>query len=168
MIPCVEAQLLKDCVVESISLDTGDCATVDKKVLYKRYPLEYAGTRMSWGKAVAAKGTFAFLSGSEGINAETNQVVKGMKAQTELALKKLKIWLQEVGTSLESIVKLVIYVTDMDTYWDEAQPTLNSFFKEDCPSFLENPPPIDLLQVAGLARKDMLIEISAIVLVPEK
>ena len=120
---------------------------------------------MSWGKAVVAEGKFVFLSGSEGIDSETNETVKGMRAQTELALSKMKLWLEEVGATLDSIVKMTIYVVDMNEYWKDGQSVLKSFYRENCPSFIENPPPIDLIQVAGLAREDMLIEIAATALV---
>jgi enamine deaminase RidA (YjgF/YER057c/UK114 family) len=120
---------------------------------------------MSWGKAAVAEGKFVFLCGSEGIDPETNETVKGIEAQTELALSKMKLWLEEVGASLDSIVKMIIYVVDMDEYWKNAQSVFQSFLRENCPSFIEDPPPIDLIQVAGLARKDMLIEIAATALV---
>jgi enamine deaminase RidA (YjgF/YER057c/UK114 family) len=75
----------------------------------KRYPLYYAGRRMHWAKGAVAGG-FVFLAGTEGLDPETLKPVEGIKAQTRLALEKIKQRLEEMGSSLSNIVKLTYYI----------------------------------------------------------
>ena len=128
----------------------------------KRYPLEHSGMKMPWSKAVIA-GDFIFLSGTEGRDTKTDDIVPGMKAQCEMALMKIKERLEELGSSLKNLVLLRIYVTDMDKYFRyEGGWVIDRFWKKYCPEFLDSPPSMTLLQVAGLSRKAMEIEIEAI------
>ncbi len=128
----------------------------------ERLPLDHSGMRMSWAKGVIA-GDFIFLSGTEGRDPQTDEIVHGMKAQCEMALIKIKERLEEMGSDLRSIVSLRIYVTDMDKYFRyEGGWVITKFWKKYCPEFLDNPPAVTLLQVSGLARKEMEIELEVI------
>jgi enamine deaminase RidA (YjgF/YER057c/UK114 family) len=66
---------------------------------------------MVWGKGAVA-GQFVFLSGAEARSDEEDVPLPGIKAQTELALERIKQRLTEAGASLENVVKFVWYLSD--------------------------------------------------------
>jgi enamine deaminase RidA (YjgF/YER057c/UK114 family) len=129
----------------------------------KRYPMEYAGRRMSWAKAAVARG-FVFLSGVEGRDEETDEAPPSMRAQASNCMRKIKERLEELGSSLENICIMTIYVTDLDEYFRERvdRHCIFGFLEEHVPSFREVPPAETLLEVSGLARRGMKIEIDVI------
>jgi enamine deaminase RidA (YjgF/YER057c/UK114 family) len=129
----------------------------------KRYPMEYGGKRMSWAKAAVARG-LVFLSGVEGRDMETDEAPPTMRAQAANCMAKIKERLEELDSSLENIVILTIYVTDLDEYFRERvdRHIVYGFLEEHCPSFKDVPPAETLLQVAGLARRGMKIEIDVV------
>ncbi len=71
----------------------------------------HAGRTMVWGKGAVA-GDFVFLSGAEARSDEADIPAEGIKAQTELALERIKQRLTEAGGTLENVVKFVWYLTD--------------------------------------------------------
>ena len=154
----------------------------------KVYPLYYGGKLMPWAKGIVVKGGkgFVFLAGAEGIDPESRdikmyesaddswkvEVVEGIEAQTRLTLEKIKVWLEEMGSSLYNIVKLTCYIKvppdlpdGVGNYplWVKAHEVMNEFWKEHYPEFCwdNNPPNLDLIGVADLGAKGMLIEIAA-------
>jgi len=123
----------------------------------KSFPFFYGGKKQDWGKAVIA-GDFVFLSGVSGREFSTGWV-KGLevKIQTRTAWEKIAAVLKEVGSSLNGIVKMVIYLRraeDYDAYYEETCQFLNTH----CPGLLDSPPAITLVE-AGLYQKEMLVEI---------
>jgi enamine deaminase RidA (YjgF/YER057c/UK114 family) len=58
---------------------------------------------------------------------------------------------------------LTIYVTDLDEYFRERvdRHSILGFLEQHVPSFAEVPPAETLLQVSGLARRSMKIEVIA-------
>ncbi len=86
----------------------------------KRVPVYYGGKRMPWGKVTIvrdAKGLI-FLAGTEGRNPEISQefdkskrtpgtVVEGAEAQARMCFEKIKSGLEECGSSLDNILKIV-------------------------------------------------------------
>lgn len=132
----------------------------------KSYPFFYGGKKQDWGKAVVA-GDFVFLSGVSGREFSTGEV-KGLdvKTQTRTAWEKIDSILQEVGSSLQGIVKIVIYLRraeDYDAYYEETCRYLES----RCKDLLDNPPAVTLVE-AGLYRKDMVVEIDVTAILPAK
>lgn len=123
---------------------------------------------MPWAKGVVAKG-FVFLSGTEGRDMTTDAILPTMREQADLALLKIKTRLGEMGTNLENIVRLTIYVTDMDEYFRDRVDrwSFDRFWKNHCSAFLENPPAVTLVEVSGLARRGMKIEIEATAAIDE-
>lgn len=144
----------------------------------KRYKTVYAGKLMPWGRGTVVKGArgFVFLAGTEGRHPETDQVVEGAEAQTRMCLEKIKANLEEMGSSLDNIVKMTFYVAGdfpdgvaNSPTWITARKVRNEFFKEHAPQFCDdnNPPALDLVGVNALARKEMLIEVAAIAAIPD-
>ena len=79
----------------------------------KRYKLYHGGKLQAFAKGTVVKGAkgFVFLSGTEGIeDTEEDKVVEGIEAQTRMCLEKIKSRLEEMGSSLENIVKITWYI----------------------------------------------------------
>ena len=134
----------------------------------KSFPLHHSGGfRALWGKGCVARGTFAFLSGTEGIDAETLKVHATMGAQVDLAWEKIKARLEEMGTSCENIVQKMTFVTDMDEWSRHAVWYQLRWLQKNCPKLLEEEPAGTLLGVPRLALPEMMVEIQVIAVLPE-
>jgi len=147
-------------------------------MIKKRFPIYYGKKHMPWstGTAVWGAGGFVFLSGTEGRSPDTDEVVEGMAAQTKMCLAKIKERLEEFGTSLDNICHPWYYIkgpdfpdgVHNDPKWIEASKARYEFWLENYPDFCgdKNPPSGTLLGVSSLAKKEMLIEITAIAALP--
>ncbi|MFC1909680.1 RidA family protein [Chloroflexota bacterium] len=144
----------------------------------KTYKLYYGGKLMRWGKGTVVKGGkgLIFLGGAEGRSPVDDSVVPGAEAQTRMCFEKIKANLEEMGSSLDHLIKLVFYVVHDPAYelaksptWQAAIKARNEFFREYAPQLCDdaNPPTLDLVGVAALARKEMLIEIAAYAVIPD-
>jgi len=83
----------------------------------KTYKLYHGDTLMIWGKGtvVTEPRGLVFVAGTEGLVPDIDfsqggRVVESAAAQTRLALEKIKSRLEEMGSSLEHIIKLTWYV----------------------------------------------------------
>jgi len=140
-----------------------------RNAMVKSYPLEYSGVRMPWCKGTVAN-DLAFLSPTEGIDPLTLEVVPVLEDQAWMCLEKVYKRLNEMGTSIANIVKMRIYVTDADAFYREVWGPGRSFWRfynKYLPDTPKEFPPISLVKVAGLPRKEMKIAISAIAAVPK-
>ena len=82
----------------------------------KTHPLVYAGVKQRFVRSVVV-GDLVFLSGSSGRTMETGDVSSdNVREQMIVALDKIKGALEEVGSSLENIVKTVIYLKHVEDY----------------------------------------------------
>lgn len=86
-------------------------------------------------------------------------VPKGIKVQTEMVFERLESVLKEAGASLRDVMKVNIFVVDLRDL-----PIMNDVYREFFP---EAAPARAMVQVAGLADRDYLIEIEAIAQDPE-
>ena len=148
----------------------------------------YAGDKlMPWGKGCVVKGAkgFIFLGGStawvEGYDTRLPDfdkrkgiVVEGAAAQWRLILERIKADLEEMGSSLENIVKVTFYIKGPFPGGVAKSPNfrpdvMGEFFREHCPSLCSdnNPPPSELIGVSSLAHKDMVVEIVCIAVLPD-
>ena len=101
-------------------------------------------------------------------------VAEGAYAQTKMALVKIKQRLEEFGTSLENICHMWWYIVGPDfpvgvqddPKCQEAGKAVVEFWKENCPQFSRNPAAATLIGVAGLGKKEMLVEIMVIAAIP--
>lgn len=109
---------------------------------------------MSHGVKVPA-GTFVFTSGQVARNSQGEIVGKGdIKAQTRLALENIKSVLETGGATLEDIVKLTVFVTNVE-HFTQIHEVRAEYFKTDYPAST-------LVEITALVHPDMLIEIEAI------
>lgn len=83
------------------------------------------------------------------------------EAQTRLTMRNVGAALEAAGATWGDVVKLTIYVVDTS-----ALPVIRKVRDEFVD--LERPPTSSLVQVAGLFRPDVLIEVEAVAAVPPR
>ncbi|MGA7280006.1 MAG: RidA family protein [Desulfocapsaceae bacterium] len=106
-----------------------------------------------FSQAIAANG-MVFTSGALPIAPETGALVDGgIEKQTHQTLKNLQAVVEAAGTSMEKIVQVVIYLTDMKDF-HKMNEVYASYFDEHLPARAT-------VGVAALA-KGALVEIQAI------
>ena len=106
--------------------------------------------------AAVKAGNLVYTAGQLGIDPESGQFVPGgIEAETRQALMNLKAILEEAGTSLESVVKMTVFLKDMNDFG-----VMNVIYGE---FFTENYHARSAVQVARLP-KDGAIEIEAVAL----
>lgn len=98
-------------------------------------------------------GDMVFTSGQLPVNPATGEVVTEIKAATKQSLENVKAVLEQAGSSLDKVVKVVVFIKDMN---DFAQ--VNEVYGQ---YFTENAPARSCVEVARLP-KDCVIEIEAI------
>lgn len=99
-------------------------------------------------------GNLLFTSGMIPIDPATGQLVEGgIEVQAEQALKNIKNLVEASGSSLEKVVKTVVFIKNMDDF-AKVNEIYSKYFVSDCPAR-------SCVEVARLP-KDVLIEIEAI------
>lgn len=121
---------------------------------------------ISTSKAPAALGPYSqsvkvgellYTSGQLPINATTGEFINNdIKKATAQSLENVKAILEEAGTSLDKVVKTLVFLKDMNNFAD-----MNEVYSQ---YFNENPPARSCVQVAKLP-KDALVEIEVIAIV---
>lgn len=108
-----------------------------------------------YSQAVIA-GCFIFISGQGAINPLTNiYTPSSIEDETELALNNIKAILEKAGKDLSDIVKVTVFLKNMDDF--------TAFNKVYENFFRENPPARSCIEVSRLP-KGFNIEIEAIAL----
>ena len=98
--------------------------------------------------------SMVFVSGQLGIDPKSGAIVEGgIQAQTRTALTNLKSVLESAGSSLESVVKTTVFLTDMAQF-AEMNAVYAEFFTSDFPAR-------SAIQVAALP-KGGIVEVEAI------
>jgi enamine deaminase RidA (YjgF/YER057c/UK114 family) len=126
--------------------------------------IHYGGKLMAWGKGAIAN-DLVFLSGVEARDEKTDIPVLGIKAQTELALNRVKERLEEAGTSTDNVVKFVWYLADR-ALEQEFYDARDGWLARHAPKLLKERSYASTLLIVGLARYDMLVEIDCIAVLP--
>jgi len=110
-----------------------------------------------YSQAVVLNG-IAYLSGQIPNDPATGQLVEGdIAAQTERVLQNLKAVLEACGASMESVLKVSVFLKDMADF-----PKMNEVYAR---YFTSSPPARSTVQAARLPR-DVSVEIDAIASVP--
>lgn len=102
-------------------------------------------------------GNLVFTSGQLPINPKTGELENDIQAGTRQSLENVKNVLESAGTSLDKVVKVVIFLRDMNDF-----AAMNEVYGTYFPT---NPPARSAVQVARLP-KDAVIEIEAMALMP--
>lgn len=101
-------------------------------------------------------GDLLFTSGQIPLNPSTGELVTEIKAATKQSLENVKAILEAAGTSLENVVKTVVYIKDINDF-GEVNEVYGEYFKENAPAR-------SCVEVARLP-KDALVEIEAIAII---
>ena len=117
---------------------------------------------ISTAKAPAAIGPYSqgvkigdliFTSGQLPVNSETGEMPSDIKEATKQSLENIKAILEEAGSSLDKVIKVVVFIKDMNDF-----AKVNEVYRT---YFTENPPARSCIEVARLP-KDAVIEIEAV------
>ena len=113
-------------------------------------------------QAVVARGAMVFVRGQIGQNLDTseNVGVGDAAAQTEQAMANIKRLLEESGSRLDHICKIVIYLVD-PRYREDVYRVVGRWLKGVYPVSTG-------LVVSALARPEWLVEIDATAVIPDR
>jgi 2-iminobutanoate/2-iminopropanoate deaminase len=127
-----------------------------KKKLYPaRYPVKVRFSRS------AIVNNYIFASGCSGQTLETFHVSSNdVEEQTEVALDKIKAALEEAGSTIQDIFKIIVYLTDIEDY-PKVEKKLLDYFLRHAPKLIEEPPVNTVVAIPALHESDLLIEIEA-------
>ena len=121
------------------------------------YGLEYSGKKQRFAQSVVV-GDLVFVSGSSGRTIETGEVSSNnIREQIKVALDKVRGALARAGSSMNHIVKVVIYLKDMKDY-EQVKQAEWDYWTEYAPALIEEPPASTVIQVVSLSKPSMLIE----------
>ncbi len=98
-------------------------------------------------------GNLVYTSGQIGIDAKTSQLADGFEAQLEQVFKNLTTVLEASGSSIDHVVKVTVFLADMNDY-----NKLNELYPK---KFKGDPPARTAVQVARLPR-DARVEIEVV------
>ena len=104
-----------------------------------------------YSQAIVCNG-FVFTCGQIGMNAE-GVMAEGLTAQTRQALENLQAVLEAAGSSMDKVVKCLVFLRDMADF-AAVNEVYAEFFKQPCPAR-------SCVAVAGLP-KDGLVEIECV------
>jgi len=135
------------------------------------YP-EYWGGKKLAGDHVAPEaprfsratvaGNLVFVSGCEALNPKTAKTETNVfEEQMVIALDKLRMGLEEAGSSMNNIIKTFMVLTDLKDYPQMRKLELE-YYQKHAPLLVEQPPASTFIQVASLAMPEFLVEIDAI------
>jgi len=157
-----------ECLVEIdaigvISRDAPGCEV-------KKHPMYYLGVRQTYpnigiGEAQFSRtvvvGNLIFLAGMAGRSPITGKVETDViEDHVAIALGKLKVAMEEAGSSMNNIIKTVIYVKNLDDY-SRIRKAEVEFYQHYAPLLVEEPP-ITMVIEGNLHPPHYLVEISAL------
>jgi 2-iminobutanoate/2-iminopropanoate deaminase len=120
-----------------------------------RQPVRTAGAPAAIGpysQAISIGGT-VYCSGQIGLDPTSGELVDGVEAQVERALRNLTAVLDAAGVTMADVVKTTIFLTDISDF-----AAVNTVYAR----FVPDPPPArSTVAVAGLP-KGALVEIEAV------
>ncbi len=131
------------------------------KKYQSKYPMKVQFSRC------AVVGNVVFVSGCSGqtldtFHVATNDVVE----QTHVALEKVRLALEEAGTSMNNIVKTVLYLKNMEDY-ERVEAKRQDYYRQYAPKLIDEPPADTLVGIKGLHEPDMLVELDTIAVMPD-
>ncbi|MEM7294370.1 MAG: RidA family protein [Pseudomonadota bacterium] len=113
-------------------------------------------------QAVVARGTTVFLRGQIGQNLDTSENIGDgdVVAQTDQAMANIKMLLEESGSCLDHICKIVVYLTDIK-YREDVYRTMGKWLKGVYPCSTG-------VVISQLARPEWVVEIDATAVIPDE
>lgn len=108
-----------------------------------------------YSQAIKA-GNFIYTSGQLPINSKNNELIEDIKNATAQCLENVKAILEEAGTSMDKVVKTLVFLKDLNDF-SAMNEVYASYFKE-------NPPARSCIEVSKLP-KDAIVEIEVVALI---
>ena len=107
-------------------------------------------------------GNLIFVSGCEALNPETMKVETDVfEEQMLIALDKVRLAMEEAGSSMNNVIKTLILLKDRKDY-PKMRKTELEYYQKYAPLLVEDPPASTIMQVASLGMSEFLIEIEVI------
>ena len=123
------------------------------------YPEQNINKNLS--RAVVARGTMVFLRGqvSQDLDSRESLHIGSAKWQTEKTMQNIALLLEEAGTTLDSICRIVVYLTDI-RYREAVYQEMGKWLKGVHPCSTG-------LVVPALARPEWVVEIEVTAVIPD-
>ncbi len=143
----------------------------------KHYPEYWGGKKLAYPHVPKEHPKFArtqvvgdlvMVSGCEALDHDTLKVeTDDFKEQTRICLEKMKVGMEETGSSMKNLVKTYVLLKDIKDYplYREVE---QAFFKEHAPGLAKNPPASTVMNVASLALPEFLVEVEAFGVIDRK
>ncbi len=103
-------------------------------------------------------GHLVFVAGQTGRSPTTGELPKDVRAQTRNTLERIKITLEEAGTSLDNVLTATCYLTDAKNF---------AAFNEEYRKYFPANRPARATVQSGLMAPDLLVEIMVTACIPE-
>lgn len=139
---------------------------MDQKVKY--YPEYWAGKKLAYPYVPPESPKFArsivvgnlvFISGCQGQNDEILKIETNVfEEQMIIALDKVRKAMEEVGSSMNNVIKTLILLKHLEDY-PRMRKTELEYYQKYAPVLVDYPPASTFLQVASLAKPEFLVEI---------
>jgi len=134
-----------------------------KKLAYPHVPKESP----KFARSIVV-GNLVFVSGCTGQDTLTGKpTARSFEGQMETALRKVRMAMEEAGSSMENVVKTVMLVKRLDDY-PKMRRTEVEFYEKHAPFLVENPPASTFIAPASLAKPEFLIEVDVIGIIDRK
>ena len=123
------------------------------------YPEQNLDNDLSQG--VVARGTMVFLRGqvSQDLDTRESLHLNDVSKQTEKTMQNIKMLLEEAGTTMHAICRIVVYLTDI-RYREEVYQEMGKWLKGVHPCSTG-------IVVPALARPEWVVEIEVTAVIPD-
>ena len=123
------------------------------------YPEQNLDNDLSQG--VVARGTMVFLRGqvSQDLDTRESLHINDVSKQTENTMQNIKMLLEEAGTTMHAICRIVVYLTDI-RYREEVYQEMGKWLKGVHPCSTG-------IVVPALARPEWVVEIEVTAVIPD-
>lgn len=123
------------------------------------YPEQNLDNDLSQG--VVARGTMVFLRGqvSQDLDTRESLHLNDVSKQTEKTMQNIKMLLEEAGTTMHAICRIVVYLTDI-RYREEVYQEMGKWLKGVHPCSTG-------IVVPALARPEWIVEIEVTAVIPD-
>ena len=140
----------------------------------KKYPAYYGGIKYAYphvfpGQPMfsrsAVAGNLIFCSGATGLALGSfRQTSEAVDDQMAVAMSKIKMYMEQAGSSLENVVKTIIYVRNMNDYPAIRKAELE-YYQINAPVLVGEPPASTVIE-ATFHQPETLMEIETIGFIP--
>lgn len=140
----------------------------------KKYPAYYGGIKFAHPHVTpgqpmfsrsAMVGNLILCSGATGLSLETfRQTSEVLEDQMVVTMNKIKTYMEQAGSSMENVVKTIIYLRKMEDYPAVRKAELE-YYQLNAPSLVGEPPASTVIE-APLHQPETLMEIEAFGVVP--